>query len=83
MVSWCRHDGSVFGALSLLLFAACAQPCPEAPAFCMQVDAGTCVAWPAGCCDGLQLCKRDATPVTDAGACTMLSTPASEAIVCP
>jgi len=67
---------------ALLLTLACAQPCPDTPAFCTQQDAGSCVAWPAACCYGLQACKLDATPVADAGTCTLIAEPATEAISC-
>jgi hypothetical protein len=67
---------------AFLCFAACAEPCPETAAFCMQIDAGSCVVWPATCCYGLQACKRDSTPVADAGSCTLIAQPPSEMISC-
>jgi hypothetical protein len=69
--------------IAALVLAACTAPCPDVPAFCTQADAGTCVAWPATCCSGFWLCKLDASPVSNAGTCTMVSTPASEAVTCP
>jgi hypothetical protein len=69
----------LFAAFAVL---ACAPPCPDTAAFCVQVDAGSCVAWPATCCSGLQACKLDSTPVADAGSCTLIAVPPSETISC-
>lgn len=69
--------------VGLLLFVACAPPCPDTFPLCIDTstDAG-CRAWSASCCQGIVACAKGTTFADDAGVCSFIEVPADKRVLC-
>jgi hypothetical protein len=67
---------------ALAMSGACVPACPDTYPLCIEVDAGTCRAWSAGCCMGVVACVKGTTFADDAGNCAFVEVPSDKRVVC-